>query len=129
MAAIAPSYLVGKNIKVKVDATEYPIKSWRASDAVGTFDATNSTSGGAMDPEATIESCNGSFVMVWKATAGSPAFAVGSIYALELIVKGTTKWACNALITSIDPDNDVSGGCTMTVNFASKGTITPPTGP
>ena len=127
MAAVAPVYLVGKDISVKVDATAYPTKTFRVSSQAGVFDATNGTSGGNADPEATIITTTGSFTMPTKATSGNPAFAIGGIYAIEAIQKGTSKWSGNALITGMDNDADATGGIMWTISFTVKGTTTFPT--
>ena len=58
---------------------------------------------------------------------GYPAFAIGGIYAIEAIQKGTSKWSGNALITGMDNDADATGGIMWTISFTVKGTTTFPT--
>lgn len=127
MAAVAPTYLVGKNISVKVDATSYPCKTWKSSAQVGEFNATNGTSGGNADPEATIVTTSITWTMPTKVTSGNPTFVIGSIYAIELIQTGTTKWTGNALITGMDNDADAEGGIMWTITMKVKGATTFPT--
>lgn len=129
MAAVSPSYLVGKNISVKIDGTAYPTKTFKVGSTFGTFNATNGTSGGNADPEATIQTTAVQFTMPVKATAGNPGFSNGSIYAFEVIQTGTTKWSGNLLITDCSNDADAEGGIMWSISGTVKGATTFPTGP
>ena len=125
--AIAPGYCVGYGGAVLIDLTAQPITDWDGNHQVGTFDATNSTSGGNGSPERTIATMNGSFTCVWPVTAGQPPIAVGEIHALKLQVQSGSFWGFNALITGVAAKLAVSGGVTYAVSYMSKGAITAPT--
>jgi hypothetical protein len=124
--AIAPTYVSGYGGAVLIDATAQPITDWDGNQQVGTFDATNSTSGGNASPERTIMSMTGSFTCVWPVTAGYPPIAAGEIHILKLLVQTGSFWQFNALITGVSPKLAVNGGVTYSVTYMSKGAITVP---
>jgi hypothetical protein len=117
---------VGKGGSVLVDTNAQPISDWDGNHSTGVFDATNALSGGAADPEATIESMNGSFTMMWLVTAGEPQFHPGEIHALKLLTQTGSFYAFNALINAQAPKVDIKGGVTVGCSYMSKGAITKP---
>jgi hypothetical protein len=121
---IAPTYLVGKGGSVTIDANALPVTDWSGSYSVGTFDATNSTTGGFAFPEATIKSMNGKFTMLWLVTAGEPQFDAGEVHALVLKTQTGSTYTFNALITAEEPTVDIKGGVTVPCSFMSQGAIT-----
>lgn len=124
MAAVAATYLVGYGGSVSIDANALAVGKWTANHAVGTFDATNSTTAGASFPERTIESFNGSFQHFLPAAGTAPVFLVGSVYPGIFYHKSGKGYTCNVLITGVNEDCDIRGGVTLDVGFMSQGAIT-----
>jgi hypothetical protein len=124
ITVISPTYLVGKGGAVSCGTVTCPVTDWNGDDACGVFDATNSGSGGNADPEATIQSMNGSYNCVWPVTAGEPAMQSGKIYAHILTAQTGSTYTFNALVTSVKVNTDIKGGVTYAVTYMSKGAIT-----
>jgi len=121
--AVAPTYLTGKAGAVMVDTAVQPITGWKGKINVGTFDATNSTTGGFGFPERTIKTMNGTFDVVWKVTLGQPSFVTGLVYALVLTAQTGSTYTFNALITDCDIGVEVKGGVLYSVSYMSQGAI------
>lgn len=127
MAAIAATYYTGKALSLKIDTVAYHVKSWDFDPKAESVDMTNGQTAGWAHPEAGVREGNGSCVLAWP-TAAVPTIALtpGIIYAFELIVSGTVKYAFNALIISCPVSIDARGKLEIRMTFQSQGAVTIP---
>ena len=131
---ILPTYLSGKGgaVKFTIEGTTpailpLPVTGWDTTAPMATFDATNATSQGYEDVEASTQSCTFTATAMWKRTGGKPPFRNGHIYFVELDTQpGEVAYSGNALVTGINSKSSIKGETSYTFNGQFKGVFNSP---
>jgi len=128
------NFITGKNGKVTVEGTDIPISEWSAEGKADLVDRTNSQSNGKKKYGVGLEECSGTVKLHWDGDANpmdTPGIYQGADVALHCYISGSSGPYLNvasALIESVKPSVNISGGVDLEFTWKSNGDFTWPTG-
>lgn len=116
------AYLSGATGFVKLGATAYPFGKWKVSMKAGTPKVTNWTTSGFQALVAGIISAT--LTASGAINNGSTAITVGQSYVFHLGMDTGVEVSFTAIVSALEPENDVEDAARFSITAESTGTFT-----